>query len=673
MKNEIDEILNSMFSGGKLNVRKSKAAEDAEEFLKSINESNNKIGESLRRQIDNLSEINEAAKADLADMEKHLESDGLKEAPKAKEKPKAVHGSEKTNRDFNTVFAELPKLVADRVIGQDDFLRKLILAFKRPFVMGKEEGKPASSIIITGKTGTGRHSALVSLVEELGNSGVLKNGNIVTMDLSIYPTNAEARLFVQDLYSALESDAAVILFENYDKCHKSLLTQLTDLVLEGSLRLSTRYVEQKGMLVDAGTALVPGAVSSLNCDGQYLVFMTNNNQGKIADTMGAAFINGVSDICMTSPFAPESLTLIGKKEWEELTEKARRILGFSLMGSDEIPVLFASKFTLADGVNSIGEFSAKCYKALSEYKLNSSAGDMEFVASIESDELKFSSGEIIITVGSSQSSHYQSAIDEVKAQMDDIIGLGSVKEYIFSLEENYRVNLMRRQKGLKTDAPSMHMIFTGNPGTGKTTIARLVSRYLKAIGVLSGGQLIEVTRADLVGRFVGHTAPLTRQVIESAIGGVLFIDEAYSLYRGSDDSFGLEAIDTLVKGMEDNRDNLLVILAGYSHEMQKFLESNSGLKSRFPNIIEFPDYSARELLDISKITVRNKGYVLDPECDGGLLDYFDRKQRESAGVSGNGRLARNLIEKAIINQSKRIIAEKTEDLSLLKLCDFDLV
>ena len=165
----------------------------------------------------------------------------------------------------------------------------------------------------------------------------------------------------------------------------------------------------------------------------------------------------------------------------------------------------------------------------------------------------------------------------------------------------------------------------------------------------------------------------TQKVLESALGGVLFIDEAYSLYRGNDDSFGLEAIDTLVKGMEDNRDNLLVILAGHSNEMEEFLESNSGLQSRFPNIIDFPDYSAQELLDISKITVRNKGYVLDSGCDAPLLEYYGRKQQESAGVSGNGRMARNLIEKAIINQSKRIIAEKTDDLSLLKLCDFDLI
>ena len=148
------------------------------------------------------------------------------------------------------------------------------------------------------------------------------------------------------------------------------------------------------------------------------------------------------------------------------------------------------------------------------------------------------------------------------------------------------------------------MIFTGNPGTGKTTIARLVAKYLKAIGALGGGQLVEVTRADLVGRYTGHTAPLTNSVIESALGGVLFIDEAYSLYRGEQDSFGLEAIDTLVKGMEDHRDELVVVLAGYTREMEVFLTANSGLASRFPNKIEFPDYTADELLDITNVLAK---------------------------------------------------------------------
>lgn len=217
------------------------------------------------------------------------------------------------------------------------------------------------------------------------------------------------------------------------------------------------------------------------------------------------------------------------------------------------------------------------------------------------------------------------------------------------------------------------MIFTGNPGTGKTTVARIVSRYLKAIGVLAGGQLVEVTRGDLVGQYVGHTAPLTQKAIQSALGGVLFIDEAYSLYRGKDDSFGLEAIDTLVKGMEDHRNDLIVILAGYSREMEEFLTANSGLRSRFPNIIEFPDYTAQELLAITQNIVHSKGYRMDAACEAPLLSYYE--QQQAAGdprTNGNGRMARNKVEEAVIACSRRNVRapEEQRDLELLLPSDF---
>lgn len=218
----------------------------------------------------------------------------------------------------------------------------------------------------------------------------------------------------------------------------------------------------------------------------------------------------------------------------------------------------------------------------------------------------------------------------------------------------------------------MHMIFTGNPGTGKTTIARILAKYLKAIGALRGGQLVEVTRADLVGRYVGHTAPLTNTVIQSALGGVLFIDEAYSLYRGGEDSFGLEAIDTLVKGIEDNRGDLVVILAGYTREMQLFLSANSGLASRFPNQIEFPDYTGEELYRITLSIAKSKGYNLDESCRDVLIQWYDEQQAADAATNGNGRMARNVLEKAILNQAKRLIADADADLALLLPGDFEL-
>ena len=175
-----------------------------------------------------------------------------------------------------------------------------------------------------------------------------------------------------------------------------------------------------------------------------------------------------------------------------------------------------------------------------------------------------------------------------------------------------------------------------------------------------------------MGRYVGHTAPLTNSVIQSALGGVLFIDEAYALYRGGEDSFGLEAIDTLVKGIEDHHDDLVVILAGYTKEMQLFLSANSGLASRFPNQIEFPDYTGAELYKILCSIARSKGYTLDAACELPLVTYFDRKQAEDAATNGNGRMARNTLEKAILNQSKRLVADPDASLELLVVGDFEL-
>ena len=672
MKNDIDSILNSLFSGGKLHVgenTQSRAAREAEEFLKSIEQKDRRIGDSLNRQLGDLEKINSEAQKSMEEMRRLLENDAVpaeKQPEEAEEKPIAK-GAEEPPRDVAQSFSAAREAAGSTVIGQDAFLDSLFTAFRRPVVTGTAEEKPAAVIVISGREGTGRHSALAVTASSLAKEGALKNGRVARVDLALYPNAEDGKLLTQDLFSALQSESDVVLFEHFEQCHKSLLPMLASLAETGSLQLSTRYALQKGMLIDVGTALVPNAVSELRLNGQYLVFLTDQKDAALADAFGAPFLAVITDFCRTDAFTQESLVKIGRAAMEALAKRCAERLQFTIAFGEDAAKHLAAQFSPKDGVESIDRVTERAFRLLSEEKLRRSASSLSGEARVQDGALAFVFPDFTVTVSEEKQTVIQAAVVAVKAEMDRIVGLQTVKDYVLSLEQNYVIQRLRESRGMKADVPTMHMIFTGNPGTGKTTIARLVSRYLKAMGVLTGGQLIEVTRADLVGKYVGHTAPLTQQVIRSAIGGVLFIDEAYALYRGADDSFGLEAIDTIVKGMEDNRENLIVILAGYSREMEEFLTANSGLKSRFPNIIEFPDYTAEELLKITRITVENKGYALSPDCDAPLAAYFDRRQKADARTAGNGRMARNLVEDAILNQSRRLTAGDVSALTKEKL------
>lgn len=570
---------------------------------------------------------------------------------------------------FDGLAPELGKTV----FGQESYLKALVIALKRPYVMGRSGGAARNTMLLTGPRCTGKHLSLTAAAAALKERHVLASAEIAWIDLALYPTSAEEKLFLQDLYMALAGSAELLAFTHYESCYSGFLSVLGDLVQKGSHPLANRYVMQNGRLIDAGNALVQDAVSALTPRGKYLCFVTERPVSKLADSFGAPFVSTLGDTCETLPLTAPALTQIAAAQWEILKAHAAQNLQMQLSGSAEVNALAVNAARGDSGAQGLLDFWANAAKALAQFKLeNEIPANLPVALCVENGALCADFGKGAQNLLALLPGAYTGAMEEVKAELCSIVGLKEIKEYILSLEDNYKIQARRKAEGLKASGVSMHMIFTGNPGTGKTTIARIVSKYLKAIGVLSGGQLVEVTRADLVGKYVGHTAPLTTQVMKSALGGVLFIDEAYSLYRGKDDSFGLEAIDTLVKGMEDNRDNLVVILAGYSKEMAEFLTANSGLKSRFPNIIEFPDYSGQELLDIIKIQAKSKGYRLDEACDPILLAYFNAVQLARARDAGNGRLARNKLEEAILNQSKRLVREPKADLSLLTTADFEL-
>ena len=572
-------------------------------------------------------------------------------------------------------FEGLAAEVKQTVLGQDAFVDSVVRAMRRPFVLGTEAPAARNVILLTGGAGTGRHFALEETARCMAARGLLQSDRIATLDLALYPNSGAEKLFLQDLYAALYAPGEILAFEHYESCYPGFLKTLSDLAVKGSAPLSSRYlVNKEGILVDAGTALAPGAVSRIDPCGKYLIFYSHKGREALADKFGAALVSALGDVCETASYTREDLAALAAQQLNALAQKIRTRLGLTLSAGADVRDYVAAQCTTQKGAAGLSACTDRIFRALSEYCLRTDetlTGTVTLTAGPEGVQFRLNDG-ADQPLFDLLPAAYTGALDAIRAEINELVGLAPVKEYVFGLADNLQVQQRRAAAGLKTASLSMHMIFTGNPGTGKTTIARLVAKYLKAIGALKGGQLVEVTRADLVGRYTGHTAPLTNSVIESALGGVLFIDEAYSLYRGEQDSFGLEAIDTLVKGMEDHRDELVVILAGYTREMETFLTANSGLASRFPNRIEFPDYTAVELLQITQVLAKNKGYTLAEACTEPLLGYYARWQAADARTAGNGRLARNTLEKAIFHQSRRLVAEPAAALDLILPSDLEL-
>ncbi|TGB04721.1 AAA family ATPase [Halobacillus salinus] len=248
---------------------------------------------------------------------------------------------------------------------------------------------------------------------------------------------------------------------------------------------------------------------------------------------------------------------------------------------------------------------------------------------------------------------------------ESIVGMNEVKARMKEIYAQVLVSKKRKEVGLKPNQQVLHMIFKGNPGTGKTTIARLVAELFRDMAVLEKGHFIEADRSDLVGEYIGHTAKKTKDLIHKAIGGVLFIDEAYALARGGEKDFGKEAIDTIVKCMEDHHDKLIIILAGYPDEMEDFLTMNPGLSSRFPLQVSFSDYTARELLHIASGMLRERDYFMTKEAELKLYHHLIDTCTLKSDNFSNARYVRNLIEEAIRKHAWRIVSSENPKKSTL--------
>lgn len=624
-----------------------------------------KILNSQQKDLEQMSRENGLSSQDMERMQEEIREDyGLSEKD-TEEKPQTEEINDAE------AFQQIEKEMNERIIGQKDAVHSLCAAFRRPYVMGTAKGQAKNVILVTGPNGSGRHVSVKTMAERMKAHQLLSSDEVYTLDLSQYSSAAQEGIFLQDLYQALSGEGRIITFENFESGFAPFLRMINDLVCKGTMTLSKRYVLNKGVLVENQTGLVKDAVDHFSAEGFYLVFLTSKGTSAVQDAFGADFLYHVLDTVKLDAFNASSAAAYVSAQRQNFMERVQGQLKLDIRLDDAVSDWIVKNYDKSAGADAINSLFNDFYVVLSEYVLHNDVDLSKPVpVGLVDDKPCAQFGDQKVSLLRSRTS--QEEIDAVNAELDEIVGLKPIKDYIHSLQSHIALNQLRRAQGLKAAEVSRHMIFTGNPGTGKTTIARLLARYMKAIGALSQGQLVEVTRADLVAQYVGQTAPLTMSVIKSALGGVLFIDEAYSLYRGSNDSFGLEAIDTIVKAMEDYRGDLIVILAGYKREMKEFLDANSGLKSRFPNQIDFPDYTGEELLQIADLQAKGKGYVIADDARKPLLDYFTEVQSTRGEEAGNGRFARNTIEEAILHQAERVMKDPGQKLDELRLSDFDL-
>ena len=573
-------------------------------------------------------------------------------------------GLNRSNEELDTIFAEIKKELNSRILRQAACIDELLVSYKKAFFK-REKGMVQNTILLAGPAGTGKFTTLQLLIDQLYKKKLVPYKRAVTIDLRNYTEKDIHSNFILDCTVAFEYGIGTVCFVGIEQADAEVLKYVSRLVQQGYFRT------ENSLMVDASN--------------YFLVFysdvdLTAEVHGKlpneIANKMPAPILKGIQSYALSAPLMPEDVEAILRSK---LQAAARRLesqtqlivkLEEGLFTGLVERILATKKY--GEAIESLAE--KDFYQTLVDLRARGTflAGDHIWIQ-LQQDDLLAVKGEQSFLLKSIPLVE-EEKIEDLIHELNRLTGLDSVKTAIHELLETVNSEKVRQEAGYKTTGKmAIHMVFTGNPGTGKTTVARLVSRILKAMGLLSQGQLVEAARQDLVGEYLGSTAPKTNAAIERSLGGVLFIDEAYALSRNKQDPFGMEAIDTLVKGMEDHRDNLVMVLAGYTNEMEDFLKMNPGLQSRFPYIIEFPDYTSEEMYEILTGMASAKDFAIDPGIKEQLLELFDSKQISGRNDAGNGRLVRNMLEDAIRKQSVRLNQETgARDYKLLTAEDFGI-
>ena len=566
-----------------------------------------------------------------------------------------------TNEELDTIFDDIKLKLNYQVLAQEKYIDDLLVSFKTAF-LAREKGAVQNTILLAGPAGTGKNRSISILINELYKKKLIPYNRFSTMDLSRYGENDVRTNFIADCSAVFSYGIGTICFTGFEKAQSEVLHYVTELFKEGYFRTP------EGIVVSASDYFLllysDADVKEKTMDRQIPL--------SIANQIPPALLKEIRSFAITAALDIETLSTILQTQLEQaayrLQTQAQLIIDFDALVFNQIANRLLSTKRYGEAIEELVENDF--FKILLDARARGqiSSGDYLLIKLEENDLVACHKEKRILL--KSIALVQEETLEDILNELNNLTGLQSVKTFVHELMQTVSLQEKRKANGDKTSPMTLHMIFTGNPGTGKTTVARLISRVLKAMGLLSQGQLVEVARQDLVGQYVGSTAQKTNDKIQQAIGGVLFVDEAYTLSRNKHDSFGQEAIDTLVKGMEDYREQMVVILAGYTNEMETFLQSNPGLRSRFPFIVEFPDYTPQDMLDIMQLQAKHRDYVIDSTSYDSLLELFERKQIPGRNDSGNGRLVRNLIEEAIRKQSVRVSEDASADLKLLTASDF---
>lgn len=577
---------------------------------------------------------------------------------------KTDEAEQEKNEQFLMIAKDMKERMNTHVYEQEPFVEKLVTGMLRGFI-DRDTSKPLLNVVfMSGARGTGKNRALrygaAILVEhEIFTKATIHRINMAEISESSSPLHA----FYNEFYAAsfLEDDLLVI--DNPEKSSPEVAGVFSQFLATGVVKLDGYYAADGRALLKLHSNIERKGIKSFAISGKVVVLDSTVSFEKFGDKVSLKGNDLLRDIAVTTPLSDETVLRIIDNKLVKLQKRMQVKLQISCTYGSALKTHILQNIDSKMGVNSINQLlNTTIYSKVAEYRLiGKLTPHMRYQLNVENDVIVLTDG--IEKLPVTEQTTTELGLQKTKDEINGIIGLQPVKDKLFELEDFLKIQQMRLKQGSKSTSISMNFVFTGNPGTGKTMIARLVAQYLKNLGYLSSGHLVEVDRGNLVGEYIGQTAPKTQKVIESAIGGVLFIDEAYSLC-GSGNDFGSEAIATLIKGMEDNRDDLVVIVAGYKEDMSALLDMNPGLKSRFNNQIDFPDYTPEELVQITYNLAKSLDFEIDPSLNDPLLERYEKLQIPGKNDSGNGRLARNLIEEAIKMQSVRLLKLQRENVEV---------